>query len=296
MSDASRHRVLKAVRLLPNAVRVGRGGLEESDGGLEDRNVAVAHEPEYVEKSALVAAEAEIRKLKSELRDLEGALSMERKTTGSLREEMDRLQADLKQEKADLLDKMERESAARKEAAGKEGYEEGHSKGYGEGLEKADAEKSAEYEQKFADVLSLLNHINESLQDSREKLAYAHAPQLIRLWETLLERMLFAKAELDPTVVERLLKNILKRVSDRERVMVYLNPADIARIEGSKEQLIDSIRGVKVFELLSDDYIDKGSCLVETNLGIYDARWRTQIEQVVGEVQALLMESMASDG
>ncbi len=295
MSDASRHRVLKAVRLLPNAVRVGRGGLEELGGDAENRDSAAVREPESEEKSALIAAEAEIRKLKSERRDLESSLQKERETTGTLRKEMERLRADLEKERADLYGKIDREAAERKEAADRGGREEGHAKGYREGLEKADAEKRAEYEQKFAEALSLLNQINEALQESREKLAKAHAPQLIRLWETMLERMLFANVSLDPAVVERLLAYILKRVSDRERVLVYLNPADIAMIEGNKEHLIDSIRGVKVFELLSDDYIDRGSCLIETNLGIYDARWKTQLEQIAGEVQVLLMESMASD-
>ena len=295
MSDASKHRVLRAVRLLPNAVRVGRGGLEELGDDPENRDSLAAREPMSEEKSALIAAEAEVRKLKSELRDLGSALSAERAATGSLRTEMGQLRADLEKEKTDLYAGIDREATERKEAADKEGYEEGHAKGYGDGLEKADAEKRDEYEKKFSEALSLLNAINESLQESREKLALAHAPQLIRLWEIMLERMLLAKVSLDPSAVERLLENILKRVSDRERVMVYLNPADISMIESGKEHLIDSIRGVKVFELLSDDYIDKGSCLIETNLGIYDARWKTQLEQVATEVQALLMESMTSN-
>lgn len=59
---------------------------------------------------------------------------------------------------------------------------------------------------------------------------------------------------------------------------------------------MDSIRGVKFFELLSDDHVDRGSCLIETNLGIYDARWKTQLEQISTEVQGLLEQGMASHG
>jgi flagellar assembly protein FliH len=91
-----------------------------------------------------------------------------------------------------------------------------------------------------------------------------------------------------------MVESLLKRISDRERIIVYLNPEDVAMIEESKESLMDSIRGVKFFELMSDDHVDKGSCLIETNLGIYDARWRTQLEQASAEVQNLIMESMAS--
>ena len=134
-----------------------------------------------------------------------------------------------------------------------------------------------------------------SLAESRERLASAHSTQLIRMWEMMLRRMLATMVEMDPGVVERVVHTLLKRISDRERIIVYLNADDVAMIEESKESLMDSIRGVKFFELMSDDHVDKGSCLIETNLGIYDARWRTQLEQISSEVQNLLLESIATD-
>jgi flagellar assembly protein FliH len=134
-----------------------------------------------------------------------------------------------------------------------------------------------------------------ALSEARAHLASAHSSQLIRLWEMMLRRMLVTMVEMDPEVVERIVQSLLKRNSDRERIIVYLNPEDVAMIEESKESLMDSIRGVKFFELMSDDHVDKGSCLIETNLGIYDARWRTQLEQVSSEVQNLLLENAAAN-
>ena len=296
-AGSSKHRLLRAVRLLPGAVRVGRGGIEEIDPAAGTSAAAVSiGEGEKVEKSALMEAEAEVRTLRSELRSAQSDLSEEQAKARLLRAELEKIKSGMERERTELYEKVEHEAAEQKAKALSEGHEEGHTQGYDEGLAKAEAEVRGEYERKFSEALALLGGINASLQESRERLAQAHAPQLVRLWEVLLQRMLLAEVSLDPTVVERLLGAILKRVSDRERILVYLNPADVAMIEGSKERLIDSIRGVKVFEILSDDHVEKGSCLVETNLGIYDARWKTQMEQVADEVQSLLMESMASDG
>lgn len=295
MSNASRQRVLRAVRLLPDAVRVGRASDEDTSLETSERKHRLAGESEKVDRSELTEAQEEIKKLRSELRTLESDLVNEKNSTRTLTIEMNKMSEDIKRERSDLRESALREAAEQKETARREGYEEGQGKGYTDGIEKAEQEKRAEYEGRFADAINLLNEMVAELRDSREKLARAHAPQLIRLWEVMLEKMLVAKVSLDPEVVERLLESILRRVSDRERIMVYLNSADMSMIEENKEHLIDSIRGVKVFELLSDNYIDKGSCLIETNLGIYDARWKTQLEQISGEVQALLMESMASD-
>jgi flagellar assembly protein FliH len=255
--------------------------------------IALPKESE-AEKSALAAAEEEVRRLRVELRGREADLAEAREECRNLRGRMESDRAELDRERDDFRAASAKEAAALKEASRIEGYEEGHSKGYPEGLAKADADMKEEYEGKFSRALALLDGMAQSLADARERLAMSHASQLIRLWETMLRKMLATVVAIDPQVVERVVGILLKRLSDRERIIVCLNPDDVAMIEESKEKLMDSIRGVKFFELISDDHVDKGSCLIETNLGIYDARWRTQLEQVSSEVENLLTESMAT--
>jgi flagellar assembly protein FliH len=257
---------------------------------------AMAAPDEKIERSALDMAEYEVKKLRSELRGRETDLAESREECKKLRALMESERAELERERREFLEKSESEAAELKESSRARGYEEGHAEGHSQGLIEAKDEMEREYEGKFSHALSLLEEMAKSLETSREHLAECHAPQLIRLWEMMLRKMLATMVELDPGAAGRIVENLLKRLSDRERIMVYLHPSDVAMIEESKENLMDSIRGVKFFELLSDDHVDKGSCLIETNLGIYDARWRTQLEQVSTEVQNLLMESMASDG
>jgi len=59
------------------------------------------------------------------------------------------------------------------------------------------------------------------------------------------------------------------------------------KLEGEFGEIL---RGVKRLELKPDAHVDKGSCIVETNLGIYDARWRTQFEQIDGVVDSLFQK------
>jgi flagellar assembly protein FliH len=288
--------LIRAVRLLPGAVRVGRGGIEEiiPDGqsidksGQKERNAG--------EESPLAAAEAELRTLKSELRSREAELVETRSRMSALNSGMEAMKEELEAEKKAFYENATKEAEARKEASANEGREQGYAKGYADGLVKSEEDVRSEYEGRFADALKTLSVINDSLVSSREKLALQHTPQLIRLWEAVLQRMLHARVEMDSEAVGRVLEYILRRVSDRERIIICLNPADVSAVEGSKESLMDSIRGVKFFEILSDDHVDRGSCLIETNLGIYDARWRTQLEQVSSEVQGLIMECIAKDG
>jgi len=291
-SNPTRQRLIRAVRLLPGAVRVVNGVMEEVP---PDSGEAVIAEDDKVERSALEVAEAEVKKLRSELKFSEENLSVAREECKDLRLRMESEREALDRERNEFRANSAKEADQAREAARTEGREQGHATGYSEGLAKAEADMRREYEGKFSHALALLGEMASSLSASRENLANGHSSQLIRLWEMMLRRMLITSVDMDPRVVERVVHDILKRISDRERIIVYLNPEDVAMIEESKESLIDSIRGVKFFELLSDDHVDRGSCLIETNLGIYDARWRTQLEQVSSEVQGLLLESAAAD-
>jgi flagellar assembly protein FliH len=294
LSDASRQRLIRAVRLLPGTVRVGRGTLEEiGPGGESMDRTEIGGQEKVKEESALAAAEAEIRMLRSELRAREAELDEARAAVTNAKAGMEALKADLEAEKASFYEKATEEAEEQKKASEKAGHEEGFASGHSEGLIKAETAVRAESDGKFANALSLLSKVSDELAASREELALAHAPQIVRLWEAMLGRMLQTSVELDQDAAKRVLEYILKRVSDREKIIIYLNPDDITAIEGDRNDLMESIRGVKSLEILSDTHVDRGSCLVETNLGIYDARWRTQLEQISAEVQGLLMENMA---
>jgi flagellar assembly protein FliH len=248
------------------------------------------------EQTALDAAEAQIRMLKSDIRSRERELEEALSEVSSLRLQIESIKENLETEKLVFYETAKRDAAESKEAAAKQGHEEGYARGYADGLTKSEADVRSEYEGRFSGALLMLSGINDALLQSREKLVTGHAPQLIRLWEMILQRLLQAKVELEPDAVKRVLEYILKRVSDREKIIIYLNPEDISAIEAGKENLMDSIRGVKFFELMADDHVDRGSCLIETNLGIYDARWRTQLEQISSEVESLILESLVKDG
>jgi flagellar assembly protein FliH len=269
-------------------VRIGRGSFT----GGED---AAEKEPK-VERSALEEAEARISALQAELRKREDELSGVRSEKNEISVKMQELKENLESEKKAFYEGTKREAESAREAAEKEGRDAGYAKGYSEGMTKAETAVRKEYEDKFADALAMLANMLASVKSSRDKLAEAHAPQLIRLWETMLEKMLRVKTRLMPNTAYRVLQNILERVSDRERIVIYLSAADIDIVEAGKDKLMDAIRGVKSLEILSDESVERGSCLVETNLGIYDARWKTQLEQISAEVETLISESIAEMG
>ena len=293
LSKFPRANIIRAVRLLPEAVRVGAAAHsveEEQEERVSSPPAAQRKEPDELKElqeevqrltSALRDAERENRDLAARVTLSEKELSKEKERLAAERREMEAAQ------------KSEYESLRAKAAA--EGAEEGRKSGREEGIRTAREEIAREYEQKVSSLVALLEKVHSTLTERTEELAALGMPRLIRLWELMLSKMLHREAQVSEGAVFPVLRSLLERLSDRDRILVYLNPKDSEQTAERKDVFGDLLRGVKHLEFIPDANVEKGSCIVETNLGIYDARWQTQLEQIHREIEHLFLEGRKND-
>lgn len=212
----------------------------------------------------------------------------------------DRLES-LKKEREEERRALDEEGKALREAARKEckalqekARKEGQQKGYGEGLARAVAEVEArvrqEYGERFGELLGLMEGSVRRLEEERQALLDQNGPMLVRLWQTMLERFLRREVEFDGDTALRVFREVLGRVSDRTRIRVFFNPLDRDIFSARENEFAEIRRVAEQFDVIADEGIERGGCLVETNLGVYDARWHSQIEALSREIDELIGE------
>jgi flagellar assembly protein FliH len=293
LSKPLRPNVIRAVRLLPEAVRIGSSAGEErrAPESAPGEPAGAGNHPgdlftQLTEELSLLKAKLE--ESERENRDLASRAAV-------FEEELSRERVRLKEERGAMVSALESEAAAARKKAMSEGFEEGRKAGYEQGIDDARKEAAGEAEEKIRSAVDLLESVHRSLEEHMDALAELRMPRLIRMWEFLLSRMLRREVSLDGETALRVLRGVLERISDKERVVVYLSPEDADAVRGRKDEFGDLLRGVRHLEFVPDGNVDAGSCIVETNLGIYDARWRIQLEQVSGEIDRLFIEGGTSD-
>ncbi|NLA91809.1 MAG: flagellar assembly protein FliH [Synergistaceae bacterium] len=291
MSKLPSPNVLRAVRLLSEAVRIGdpppeadlpeaTPGEEESRRRPADPSSRLAEELKLL-KEQLSESEAGNRELASRVKVLEEELSGEKKR--------------IEKERVKLVSEMEAKSATARKKAAAEGFEEGRKAGYDQGIDDAKKEASREAADTIRSSVELLESVYSTLGEKMSDLVSLQSPRLVRMWERLLSRMLLKEVSLDGETAIRVLRGVLERISEKERLLVYLNPEDVDSVRNRRDEYGDLLRGVRHLEFTPDPNVDAGSCIVETNMGIYDARWRTQLEQVGAEIDQLFLEGGAED-
>jgi flagellar assembly protein FliH len=299
-----RHNVIRAVKVLPEAVRVGAAEI----GILENKCIYVneMHETEHD------PAVDQIGSLQSQIKLLTNNLEIAAKNHEELASRCNSLEHELTNREAVLQAEMQRKLEIEHEAvtkkakieassildeaekirseASSKGYSEGITKGQKDGFEKARVDLEAEYSSRFSDLISIFEKIHSEIENNLKDLVQLNEARLLRLWKETLCAMLNREVILNPETARIVLEGILERTSDKNSVLIYLSPLDIGSIQFQTDKMTESLRGIKHLEFLPDTRVERGSCIVETSLGIYDARWRMQMEQIEIQIADLYRE------
>lgn len=202
-----------------------------------------------------------------------------------LRETRDRAeqeaQATLAQAKAEaerLLSEAEAKGRAAAEAARAQaeaaGRVSGLEAGKAEGLSLGKAEGLKEYQLK----ISAWDQLFRSASEQRRAAVGDLEDVLVDLVGEALHRCLQREAAERPGMVVDLVRSVLKRAQDRTKLRIHLSPDDVQRVNEARSQLQLSV-GAGDLELVPDNRIEVGGCLLETEAGSVDARLGTLAAQ-----------------
>ena len=254
-SVLSHQRVLRAVRLLPEAVKIGVSSepeepeeLESEGSGegepevkaevkeQEDKNQELNKKLERERAEALRKSDERLspllnkqnKELTQKVRDLQADLDrLEIEKLGieeaknKLESENNNVKADYENRKCEIeanADAMAKQAA---DEARAKGHDEGFNSGHAEGLAAARKEVEQEYLNKFSGLMQILNNINKKLDENFAELVNLNQPRMVRLWSEMLKRMLARQVELNPETVESVLSDVLTRLSDKSQIVIY---------------------------------------------------------------------------
>ena len=195
-----------------------------------------------------------------------------------LQGEIGAVRSDYEQRKKKLENEAQANAKRIADKAREQAISEGQVRGYEEGMAKARAEVEKEYLDKFSALAGVIEGLGKKLEADFADLVKLNEPRMIRVWTEMLRRMLYRQVELNPDTIDTVLAELLSRLSDKNQILIYVSPDDMKQLEGEVDtKFREALRGTKRLELKSDPNIEKGSCIVETGLGVYDEIGRAHV-------------------
>jgi flagellar assembly protein FliH len=169
-----------------------------------------------------------------------------------------------------------------RELARSEGYAAGHEAGH---------------EQGATEIARATQALGEALDDIRllrVELVQAIEHDAIQLGLQLAERILGGARQLPSERILEAVQGALRRVTDRRKITVLVNPAELEAVSSAIGELAGPASGVELCDLQPDERVEPGGAIVRTAEGEVDASVETQLERAREVVEASLAAERAA--
>jgi flagellar assembly protein FliH len=157
----------------------------------------------------------------------------------------------------------------------------GHEAGFQAGLAAA--------EQHLAPAVAALRDAAARLNAERERVSVAVEAAAVDLALKIAEQALGAAVAVDQERVVDVVRGALRRLVDRDRVVILVHPDDLETVRGASERLVAELGGIEHCDVQVERRVARGGAIVRTVDGEVDAtlatklaRARTVLEEELG--------------
>lgn len=158
-----------------------------------------------------------------------------------------------------LISRAQEEAGTIKDNAAKEGYRAG-------------------LEQAKEDILQIKDAINNFLRAKEQVFDYI-APDILEISVDIARKIVKKEVEQNPQLVLESIKEVLKSLpKDESKIVISVNPTQLELTRGNIPEILTDIGLDVKTNVVGDDTIEIGSCIIKTSNGIVDASIETQLE------------------
>lgn len=162
-----------------------------------------------------------------------------------------------------------------------EAYQKAYELGFEEGNKKAIEDKSAELENKFQELEALISSLNQI----KEEMIYQNEAHMIKMIYEIASRLAFDHVNEHQEVILKIIKKSIEQAQAEENVNVLVSNKQLEFLEKIKQTENRENEFLKKVKFIGADTVSIGSCVVETNYGVIDARIEERISKLWSELK-----------
>lgn len=148
-------------------------------------------------------------------------------------------------------------------------------------------------EEEIKRLVALLEHVTHQTINKRNEIIESAHRHLVDISLAVAKKVVKKIAEHDKELVLRNIKEALGNVKNVVRLTIRVNPSDWEISDKYQSQLKEMLESIEEINFLQDPTIEVGGCVVETDLGVIDAKISSQlseIEMAVKEMDSIRKE------
>lgn len=161
--------------------------------------------------------------------------------------------------------------------------------GYGEGLEMGKAEgRKQGYQEGLANAQAEFEAKQKSLEAEYEELVRKLEPQMVDAITDVYEHVFNINLDSLKGLVMNLALACIQKVEGSSSYMVHVSPADYPFVSMQKNELAEVMGNRNAtLDIIEDQVLKKNSCMIETDIGVFDCGLDMQLDGLKKELKLL---------
>ena len=267
---------------------------------LTEKTLLEAQEIKSQAEEIKAAAQSEAQEIKLQAEEIKQAAQKDAEEIKSQAEEIKTQAQELEKQAQETLNAANKESEKIVEDTRKDAekllekvQKDGYDKGYKEGKEKGINDGKKKIEKDLANVVKEANEkAQKTIQDAKEQTSeyFIRAEDDIAKVVMMAIEKILPQHFLDmPQVILPIVREAINHVRDQKEIKVHVEPYSYDLILMARSEFQSMLSdGTAIIEIVSDDALKPGDCVIETPNGGVDARLSTQIGLMKNAIKSVL--------
>lgn len=136
--------------------------------------------------------------------------------------------------------------------------------------------KEAAQKEGFQEGLEKLNLHILKLDETIKKIESEYKDKILTLALKAAKKIVSEELKLHPEVIVDIVKQALKPVSQHHKIKIYVNKSDLDILENEKPKIKEILQQASSFSMIERSDIEPGGCIIETEGGIINAQLENQ--------------------
>lgn len=141
-------------------------------------------------------------------------------------------------------------------------------------------EQKKQADEDLAGICSALSQAVSLVSRLRERIIRESEEELLQLSFLVAKKIIRQEIKHDRQIMAQVVSEALKEFPEQHDIIICLNPDDCRVISSNRELYLAGVGNDRQITLKADEAMTIGGCLVESSMGVIDARIEAQLDEI----------------
>ena len=155
-----------------------------------------------------------------------------------------------------------------------------YERGLSEGKRQVEELLKREYDRRIAVEEERIGQLMESIGEQFSMFYRKSEEAVIKFSFGIAQRIIGRETSVDKDIILNQIKEGVTRILGVEKIKIRVHPDDLATVRGHRDRIQANSDALREVVVESDEHLECGDCILESDLGNIDARMSTQLKQI----------------